>query len=454
MHRTLERILKKSGLSILEIPSTPEAWVRVLGLLSTAFGENDERSVQLENTLDVNSREMDRLYRVLEEKTQSELSRSREHLESVIAAVPGIVFWIDQSRVVVGCNARLAEYFPNAPKNVREISIGATFGDALKLDLDKFMLSESRALGGTLKILKPVDESEGDGGSVGKETMPIHFQYRVSRFAQNTMAVVVMIDITEDMSHQEELEKARLASVTQGRLAALGEMAGGIAHEINNPLAIISGSVQSVVEEIERPDFEANAQDKEMLLKRLKRAEHTVFRIQQIVRGLRSFARDGQDDPLEPYALHSIVTDTLDLCAGKIQSKQIKLKAADFDKSWIVDCRPAQIGQVILNLVHNAADAIQDLPERWIELDSYETPTDYVFTITDSGNGIPVEIRDRILQPFFTTKGVGKGTGLGLSISNGIVESHGGKLTIDHNYPHTRFVISLPKSKHNLQIAG
>jgi signal transduction histidine kinase len=116
------------------------------------------------------------------------------------------------------------------------------------------------------------------------------------------------------------------------------------------------------------------------------------------------------------------------------------------EKSLRIDCRPTEISQVLLNLLNNAVDAVQPLAEKWVELQVRSAGKDVEISVMDSGKGIPEKIRDKVGQPFFTTKVVGHGTGLGLSISRGIVEAHGGHLNLDTQCEHTRFVVTLPKA--------
>jgi signal transduction histidine kinase len=111
--------------------------------------------------------------------------------------------------------------------------------------------------------------------------------------------------------------------------------------------------------------------------------------------------------------------------------------------------RPSQVSQVVLNLINNSADAIEGSPNPWIIVDVVATGTSLFLSIMDSGKGIPEEIAKKIMNPFFTTKEVGKGTGLGLSIGKGIIEGHGGKLYLDRNSPHTKFIIELPLDEKN-----
>lgn len=105
-----------------------------------------------------------------------------------------------------------------------------------------------------------------------------------------------------------------------------------------------------------------------------------------------------------------------------------------------------QISQVLVNVIGNAIDAIAGLSEKWIRVEVYDKNDKVFFTITDSGKGIPLEIQEKIMHPFFTTKGVNIGTGLGLSISKSIIEEHGGFLNYNVSSPNTQFVFELRKA--------
>ena len=109
-----------------------------------------------------------------------------------------------------------------------------------------------------------------------------------------------------------------------------------------------------------------------------------------------------------------------------------------------VKCRPVQISQVIINLIGNACDAIESLPDKWIKIGIRNASGPIVLFVMDSGRGIPESIAKKIFQPFFTTKDVGKGTGLGLSISKGIMDAHGGSISVDFECENTCFLLSFP----------
>jgi C4-dicarboxylate-specific signal transduction histidine kinase len=227
--------------------------------------------------------------------------------------------------------------------------------------------------------------------------------------------------------------------ITSAKMAALGEMAGGIAHEINTPLS----TVRMVAEQIEEL-IKDTPPDQGLIAEKTQIISNTVQRISVIISGLRTFSRDGSKDRLDYMPLHRIVDDTLALCGEKIKYNSVEIKV-DFPDDIKVQCRPVQVSQVLLNLIGNACDAISSQEEKWVKV-SAEKKNGFVnIYVTDSGKGIPAAVREKLFQPFFTTKEIGKGTGLGLSISKGIIDAHEGSLSIDSTCANTRFVIRLPE---------
>lgn len=250
-------------------------------------------------------------------------------------------------------------------------------------------------------------------------------------------------------SHLEEKVKANTAVIIEQRgkleyttkMSALGEMAGGIAHEINTPLTVIQLSAEQLLESFKEEDV-----PKEITVGALQRIVKTVTRISKIISGLRSFARDSKDDPMVKISVSEIVEDTFSLCREKLNHNNIQLKFV-CDKDAKIMCRPIELSQVLLNLLNNAFDAIHDFPEKWITVEVETFEKHLHLSVIDCGHGIPLDIQEKIMQPFFTTKDVGKGTGLGLSISKGIIEAHGGKIFIDNRSPNTKITIALPVVK-------
>lgn len=243
--------------------------------------------------------------------------------------------------------------------------------------------------------------------------------------------VAIRFDITEKKEAQVKLLKS-------SKMASLGEMTGGIAHEINTPLAIIHAKTVQLQTNIEKGTLTLQE-----LPDQLKKIERTADRIAKIIKGLRVFSRNADHDPMETINILKLISDTLELCKERFTRQEIDLRVNVGD-DILVQCRAVEVAQVLMNLLNNSFDAISTLKERWVLIDTFVSNNYLTLSVTDSGLGISSEIEEKIMQPFFTTKGVGSGTGLGLSISKGIVEAHGGSLKYDSKSKNTRFQIILP----------
>lgn len=240
----------------------------------------------------------------------------------------------------------------------------------------------------------------------------------------------------------KELEVQKIINIHNSKMSALGEMAGGIAHEINTPLATMKMLVGSTSREVDKEIF-----DIEFVNDKLKKINITIDRIAKIVKGLKTFSRDGSKDPFNEASVKSIIEDTIFLCKEKFVHRAVDLRVLFQDEMAMCECRSVQISQVLLNLLSNSLDALEGLPTKWIELKQSADESNIYISVTDSGSGIPKNVVQKIFDPFFTTKGVEKGTGLGLSISLGIIKEHQGEMFVNEESPNTQFVIKLPKKR-------
>ena len=244
--------------------------------------------------------------------------------------------------------------------------------------------------------------------------------------------IAIYFDITDRKKAEELL-------LQSSKMASLGVMASGIAHEINNPLAIIVGKTNRIKKMMSEPAF--NNQE---VLADLDKIKSTSDRISKIIKGLHAFSRNTINDPYNTVSIKKLINETLELCLEKFRNDGIELFIENiFDVD--IQCRPAEISQVILNLLNNAYDAVIELPKKWIRIEMRYISAERVqLLITDSGSGISKEIAEKIMLPFFSTKNVSKGTGLGLSISKRIIEDHWGNLFLDESSPNTCFILEIP----------
>lgn len=255
----------------------------------------------------------------------------------------------------------------------------------------------------------------------------------------------VGIDLTSRKRNEDLIKEQQKQIFTQSQFSALGEMASGVAHEINNPLTILSASAFYLKDMAEGPEI-----DQDQLIEISQDVEQTVNRISNIIQGLRNIARDPSKEEFSVKTFKEIIDDVLPICSEKFKSAGIELQL-DFGKGLdLLPLRilPIQVSQIILNLLNNSYDEIKEksIPNPWvlIRLSLDNDQSKFQIEVRDSGKGIPKAIQDSIFNPFYTQKEIGKGTGLGLSLSKSMAERHKGKLEIDNSCPNTSFKLTLP----------
>lgn len=204
------------------------------------------------------------------------------------------------------------------------------------------------------------------------------------------------------------------------KLAALGELVAGVAHEINNPLAVIGGLAQL----LERHSDEKVKEDARSIRRMTDRAT-------RIVRSLLTFAREHGAENRKRATLRPLIEETMELLAHRLRTSQIEISVIFDDNHAPLWINVTQIQQIVLNLITNAEHALREVPYKTIRITTTREGNYALLKIQDSGSGILPEVLPRIFDPFFTTKDVGEGTGMGLSICHGIVESHQGKLCVE-----------------------
>jgi two-component system NtrC family sensor kinase len=293
-------------------------------------------------------------------------------------------------------------------------------------------------LGGSMELAELLDATRR-GAPAPPLTQRAPSLGRVLRFtaapmrgdAEAAWAVVLVEDVTE----QERLESQLIQSE---KMAAVGQLVSGVAHELNNPLTSIAGLAEFL---LEQPA--PNERDRDHLKVIREQAE----RAGRIVRNLLTFARKGPAD-VSDLDLNDIVQRTVSLVGYELKLREVRLESTLDPGLPTLTGDRYQIQQVVLNLVTNAIHAVQENPpDRLRRIGVATTVSDgqVVLRVTDSGPGIPEQMLPQIFTPFFTTKAPGQGTGLGLSISYRIVEGHGGTLTVQRGLDGGAvFVVRLP----------
>jgi len=360
------------------------------------------------------------------------LRESESKYRMLLESLPQRIFYKDANSRYVSCNK---QYSCDLGINSDEI-MGKTDYDFFPKEMADKYIADDRRIMQSGKTEDIEEKYVKDGREYFVQTV----KTPVTDEGGKVMGILgIFWDITEKVNLQKE-------SVSTRHLVSLGELAAGVAHEINNPINGIINCAQIL---IDKGCGDSNAEDI------TRRIIKEGGRIANIVSSLLSFARHGdRRDVKSPASVYGILSETLLLIGAQLRKDNISVKINMPEHFPEVLVNFQQIQQCFLNILSNARYALnQKYPEtsdnKSIQIAGEETIIDNCphvkIVFLDHGTGIPAKILDKVMNPFFTTKPRGKGTGLGLSISHGIITEHGGKLVIDSvEGEYTRVVITLP----------
>ncbi len=291
--------------------------------------------------------------------------------------------------------------------------------------------------GAALEAEKDVDDPSGSTRSFQISAAPI-----TGEGGGGLKVLLLLLDVSE----KRHLERRLLHA---GKMVAIGELAGGVAHEINTPVGVITAKAEFLLERLGGRVSPKDVEDLEKILK-------NAHRIAAITRGLVSFSRES-GARREDVAINELVEEAIELLAERIREAGVEVETSFASSIPFIRANPDEVQQVLLNLLTNALDAMNGQEGRRNVLRvSTEIEGDRVAVhFTDSGCGIPANLEERIFEPFFSTKGVGKGTGLGLAISLGIVKAHGGRIAVKSRVNNgSTFTVELPLRAEALVSSG
>ena len=347
--------------------------------------------------------------------------KEKERLQHIIDTVPGFVGVIDRHGFCTVANKTTRDYYPGIVGS----KIGA-FDSTSSWEKDVFDIMQSEKTSHVFEA---------------HSTLYGYDLWALINLQKNPDggAIIVSIVINDLVEARKLLREQEAKAQFSAKLASLGEMAAGIAHEVNNPLAIIQGSVNIIQHVIEQDPL-----DKESLIELTNKLSKTTERISKIIKSLKNLSRNGDEDAMVEVNLEQTILQTLDICRQRALQNDIELKLPSFKAPIFVRGREVQLSQVLLNLLSNAIDAVKSEEEKWIKIEYNFRGSGVDLDVVDSGAGVPAAIRSKIMEPFFTTKEVNQGTGLGLSISKSIMRSHGGELVLVESAKNTTFRMHLP----------
>jgi len=358
-----------------------------------------------------------------------DLERSEKKYRAIFNNIPNPVFVLDiKTLVIQDCNMSVETVYGFTAEEIIDKSF-----------LDLFREEEREHYASRLKASSVINQAKHL--AKGPKELFVDIRISLSEYSGQEVFLVTTSDITKRLEAEQQLIQA-------SKMATLGEMATGVAHELNQPLSVIKTASSFFIRKINRGEFI----EKEILDTMLVKVDSNVDRAARIINHMRQFARK-TDMAMEKISINNVLMN-----AFEIFSQQLKVRGIEVVKDMHqilprIHADPSRLEQVFINLLLNARDAIEEKVsatnrtghEKQITLRTYKDGDWIIVEVCDTGVGIPKHVADKIFEPFFTTKEVGKGTGLGLSISYGIVKDCGGMIkALPNKDQGTCFIVSFP----------
>jgi len=400
---------------------TPVHWILRTSPIKNARGDV---VAALEMSLDITHRKQ------LEEK----LEKSEKKYHEIFNNIPNSVFVLDfESLAISDCNDSVEAVYGFKKANL----INQSF-------LNLFAEDERERFAAVIKTSAEITKAK----QLNHRGLPLFVNIRISpaEYPGKKVLLVTTSDITKRLEAEQQLIQA-------GKMATLGEMATGVAHELNQPLSVIKTASSFFIKKIDKKE----SLEEGILSKMLRKIDGNVDRASKIINHMRQFARKSEMD-FEKIQVNEVLQRAFDIFSQQLKLRGIRV-VWEIEKDLPnINADPGRLEQVFINLLINARDALE---ERWgggeeenadrkIILRTRQAENTIFCEVCDSGKGVPQALADKIFEPFFTTKEVGKGTGLGLSISYGIVKECGGNIWVAPNKPAGAcFIMSFPIAGNN-----
>jgi len=355
--------------------------------------------------------------------------QKKSQLASFVSSSPISILILDYKGKIIQTNDASINLFEISDKN------GNILKDSALKNCDDFkeMLS-------TIKDRKKIFEDEFNfkSGEKWKNTL-----WTIHQDNKENYIFIQCVDNTEKLETQSIIEAQRSKSVHNQKLAAIGEIASSVAHEINNTMGIVSLSLTMLENELEQLEINSEKK-KENIRKSISNIENSVERTSQIISNLLDFSREGSKDRLESKNLDLVLNKTLLFIEEKLKKNKITLNTQGLDKDINIYIKETQFSQILVNLFNNSIDSLIGQERREINLSTRVEDTTCYLHFKDTGRGIPKELEEKIFSPFFTTKSVGSGTGLGLSISKNLLLEMSGDIKLEREDSGAHFIVSIP----------
>lgn len=376
--------------------------IRWVARTAPIMDENGQVVAAMEMSLDVT------LKRQLEEK----LEASQQRYQAIFSNIPNPVFVLDPDTVkILDCNDSVEPVYGYTQKELK----GKSFLDFFEKEERHTYASKIR----TEAFIHQVKQFDRQGNRLF-----VDIRSAKTAYPEWEVLLVTTSDITQQLETEQQLIQA-------SKMTTLGEMATGIAHELNQPLSVMKTASSFMLKKFES----GGAVQKDIMESMLKKIDANVDRASNIIGHMRQFARKSELD-LENVDVNHVLQMASEIFSEQLKVRGINVKWESGENLPLIRANPSRLEQVFVNILINARDAIEEKwgdtrtspEEKTITIVTAMRKGDVVVEICDTGKGIPETIMDKIFEPFYTTKPVGSGTGLGLSISYGIIKECGGTI--------------------------
>ncbi|MGE0455514.1 MAG: ATP-binding protein [Vicinamibacteria bacterium] len=360
-----------------------------------------------------------RLYQSLQEKAEA-LQRLTEYNENILESMDSGILVLDLDARVVRWNRAMEALYGRSREEALSRTLDEIFPEAfLEALRGSLVLGDHEEIANIYKLRLPT--ADGRALMVNVSVAPFQFDS-----GERCGSILILDDVTARMHLEEQLQHSE-------KMASIGLLAAGVAHEVNTPLAGISSYAQMLKQQVASDDPRGEL---------LEKIEKQTFRASKIINSLLNFSRSSSLE-LEPLDVNKLLQDVVSLLEHQLATARIKLRLELQDGAPMVRGNENRLQQVFFNLILNAKDA---MPRGgWLTLATNCEDEQVVVEVRDTGHGIRREHIKRIYDPFFTTKGLGRGTGLGLSVSHGILQEHGGAIFVESTPgTGTTFRVTLP----------
>jgi histidine kinase len=346
---------------------------------------------------------------------EGKLEQSEKKYNAIFNNIPNPVFVLDADTLeVLDCNESVGPNYGYQKEEIMGDCFLAYFPEEERLKYEQMLKSEKE-----IKQARYLDKE-------GRFRF-VHIRLSLTTYPGGDVLLACVIDITDRLQDELKLIQA-------GKMATLGEMATGVAHELNQPLAVIKTASNYFIRKTRKKEPIPD----EILSTMSEEIDSYVNRASHIINHLRQFGRKS-DLALLPVQVNAVLRQAFDMFSQQLKLREIEVEWSLDESLPEIQAEPGMLEQVFINLLLNARDAIE---EKWgssepppqepkvITIKSFRRKKHVMIEVSDTGIGIPASVRSKIFEPFYTTKKVGEGTGIGLSISYGIIKDFGGTIRV------------------------